>query len=218
MKRWAGADHWNGIYRQRQASGEDLDWKGRWTTPFLPILRASGARRVLDLGCGTGNDVLRLRAAGLDTVGLDFSPQALGQAHAKETDVSYVAADVSSTLPFVRGSFDAVMSNVAIHMFDDRTTRRLFAELRRVVAANGFLLLHVNSLDDRPLRALHHPPDRELEPNFVLEKDGQTMHFFSESYPRELLRDWRSVDLEHIVIPHRDNGEPFKAVWRVVAN
>lgn len=183
----------------------------------MPLLAERGARRVLDLGCGTGNDTLRLGTAGLDAIGLDFSVQALSQAQAKNPAAPWIAADAAVTLPFADGCLDAIMSNVAVHMFDDRTTRRLFAELRRVVPPGGLLLLHVNSLDDRPLRARHHPPDRELEPDFVLENDGQTMHFFSEEYLRTLLADWGSVDLEHIVIPHRETREPFKAVWRVVA-
>jgi hypothetical protein len=43
------------------------------------------------------------------------------------------------------------------------------------------------------------------------------MHFFSESYLRELLRSWRDVELEQVAITNRDTGKPFKRVWRGVA-
>lgn len=213
----AGSRHWNGVYRRRREAGDDLDWEGHWTAPFMPILRDHGTRRILDLGCGTGNDVRRLGRQGLEAVGLDFSCEAVAQARAKDDSAAYLVADMSGALPFADGSLDAVMSNVAVHMFDDATTRGLFAELRRIVSPTGLLLLHVNALEDRPLRAAHHPPDRELESDFVLEQDGQTMHFFSEEYLRELLVDWSFARLDLITIAHRDTGEPFKAVWRVVA-
>jgi hypothetical protein len=40
-------------------------------------------------------------------------------------------------------------------------------------------LFHVNSVEDRPLRARWRPVARELDQDFVLEETGQTMHFFS---------------------------------------
>jgi ubiquinone/menaquinone biosynthesis C-methylase UbiE len=40
-------------------------------------------------------------------------------------------ADIAQRLPFTDEGFDAVMSNVAMHMFPDGVTRALFAEVRR---------------------------------------------------------------------------------------
>lgn len=75
----------------------------------------------------------------------------------------------------------------------------------------------MNALEDRPLRARWRPVVRELEENFVLEEAGQTMHFFSEEYLRELLRGWRRMRLEFVEIDDRVTGKPFKRVWRGVA-
>jgi hypothetical protein len=82
------------------------------------------------------------------------------------------------------------MSNVALHMFDDARTRALFTEVRRIVRPQGLFLFHVNALADRPLRAKRKPPVYELTPNYILEADGQTMHFFSAAYLRQLLTGW----------------------------
>ena len=60
--------------------------------------------------------------------------------------------------------------------------------LQRLVRPAGLFLFHVNALEDRPLRARWQPA-RELEPDYVAEESGQTVHFFSEAYLRELLRD-----------------------------
>jgi SAM-dependent methyltransferase len=120
-------------------------------------------------------------------------------------------------LPFPDGSFDAVMSNVALHMFPDGVTRAVFAEVARVVARGGLFLFHVNAREDRPLRERRRPVARELEPNYVLEQDGQTMHFFSDVYLRDLLQDWHEVRLDRVEIADFRTGEPFKRVWRGVA-
>ena len=69
-----------------------------------------------------------------------------------------------------------------------------------------------------PLRAKRKPPVREVAPNYILEADGQTMHFFSAAYLRELLIGWGEVHLELIEIAARTAGEPFKCVWRGVAH
>jgi len=53
---YAGAEFWDQFFRQRRESGNDLDWGGLWTEPFLVPLREAGVRTVLELGCGTGND------------------------------------------------------------------------------------------------------------------------------------------------------------------
>jgi hypothetical protein len=103
-------------------------------------------------------------------------------------------------------------------MFDDARTRALFTEVRRIVQPQGLFLFHVNALEDRPLRAKRKPPVRELAPNYILEADGQTMHFFSAAYLRELLTGWGEVYLELIEIAARTTGEPFKCVWRGVAH
>src|SRR5574341_1034788 len=208
---YAPATHWDQVFRTRREIGEDLDWGEQWTGVFAPILHAYQVQNVLDLGCGTGNDILRLAQHGYTVVGLDHSREAIHQAATKAASrAALLVADMAAPLPFADASFDAVMSNVAMHMFDDACTRALFAEVRRIVRRGGIFLFHVNALEDRPLRAKRKPPVREIAPNYILEADGQTMHFFSEAYLRELLTGWGTVQLEFVEIRERMTGEPFK--------
>ncbi len=69
----AGADFWDQFFRQRQESGDDLDWAALWTRPFLAPLREAGVRTVLELGCGTGNDAARLPGEGYSVTAVDLS-------------------------------------------------------------------------------------------------------------------------------------------------
>lgn len=215
---YAGAEFWDQFFRQRLESGNDLDWEGLWTEPFLVPLQEAGVRTILELGCGTGNDAARLAAAGYSVTAIDLSGEAVDQARARYGAMArFAVADMTQRLPFPGGSFDAVMSNVAVHMFPDGVTRAVFAEVGRVVRPGGLFLFHVNALEDRPLRE-RSLPARELEPDYVVEESGQTMHFFSEAYLRELLGEWRELQLASVPVPHRETGEPFKHVWRGIAH
>jgi SAM-dependent methyltransferase len=214
----AGAQFWDQFFRQRRESGNDLDWEGLWTRPFLLPLRKARARTILELGCGTGNDAARLAGEGYSVTAIDLSGEAIDQARAKFGSMAgFVVADMTQRLPFPGGGFDAVMSNVALHMFPDSVTHAVFAEVGRLVRPAGLFLFHVNALEDRPLRA-RSLPARELEPDYVAEESGQTMHFFSEAYLRELLAGWRELHLVSVQIPDRRTGEPFKHVWRGIAH
>lgn len=212
---YAGPEYWDEYFRKRRESGEDLDWGGQWTVPFLASLATANARTILELGCGTGNDASRLAREGYAVTAVDVSAEALAQAQEKfGTSISFVVADIAVDLPFRTGRFDAVMSNVALHMFSDVITRPIFAEVARVVRPSGLFLFHVNALEDRSLRAHRRPIARELETDYVLERCGQTMHFFSEQYLRDLLAQWREVHLDLIDIADDESEQPFKRVWR----
>jgi SAM-dependent methyltransferase len=213
----AGAEFWDRSYRQRRESGNDLDWAGFWTRPFLAPLRQAGAHTVLELGCGTGNDAARLADEGYSVTAIDVSAEAISQAQAKwGSRATFLVADMTQRLPFPDGSFDAVMSNVALHMFPDSVTRALFAQVGRLVRPGGLFAFHVNSLEDRPLRA-RNLRAQELEQDYVAEESGQTMHFFSEPYLRELLTGWHQIELTPVTVPHRKTGDPYKHVWRGTA-
>jgi SAM-dependent methyltransferase len=215
---YAGATFWDQYFRELRESGHDLDWGGQWIEPFLVPLREAKARTIVELGCGTGNDAARLAREGYSVTATDLSAEAIGQARARfGSSATFLVADMAMPLPFPDRSFDAVMSNVALHMFPDSVTRSVFAEVGRLVRADGLFLFHVNALEDRPLRARWRPA-RELEQDYVLEQSGQTMRFFSSAYLRELLREWRELHLCPVEIPHNETGEPFKRVWRGIAH
>lgn len=217
MTAYAGAEFWDQFHQQRQESGRDLDWGGLWTQPFLTPMREAGVRTILELGCGTGNDAARLASAGYLVTAIDLSAEAIGRAEARfASAATFMVADMTQRLPFPDGGFDAVMSNVAMHMFPDSVTRVVFAEVGRLVRTRGLFVFHVNALEDRPLRARRQPA-RELEPDYVSEESGQTMHFFSESYLRELLREWHELQLAAVPILDRETGKPYKHVWRGIA-
>jgi len=110
------------------------------------------AGRALDIGCGPGQIVLKLaqRWPGWHFTGVDRSAnmvcQALAardQAAPRATDelaarVNFQVAD-GSNLPFADAGFDLVLCNSVLHHLEEPA--RLFAEIARVAAPGGAILL-----------------------------------------------------------------------------
>ena len=194
-------------------------WKNLWEESFLRALKDNRVDTILDMGCGLGFECARLAELGFTVTGTDISENAIDEAKMQRGNhVSFLVHDMATTQPFEDDHFDAVMSNVAFHMFDDATSRFIISELQRVVKAGGLLLLHVNSTKDKELReALHKPSKEKLADNYYLEKDGQTMHFFSKEYLQDILSEWTIDLLEHVEVCDPGTQIPQKRVWRCIA-
>ena len=87
----------------------------------------------------TGSDAARLADEGYSVTAVDLSGEAIGQAQARFGSLArFLVADMTRRLPFPDGSFDAVMSNVAVHMFPDGVTRVVCTSSPRLTCANSW--------------------------------------------------------------------------------
>jgi ubiquinone/menaquinone biosynthesis C-methylase UbiE len=106
----------------------------------LRAMRSAPGRRVLDIGCGTGQLAFRVKQAfpGACVVGCDFSAGMLQRAAVRSRRVRWVRGD-AGRLPFHDHAFDVIMSTEAFHWFPDQDAA--LAEFFRVLAPGGQLLL-----------------------------------------------------------------------------
>lgn len=117
---------------------EDFYWwfKGRREI-VLSALRGLKPEKVLDIGCGTGANLLLFKGR---VVGLDISFKALTLAKRRKTNAILVQGKAES-LPFKENSFDLVLAlDLLEHLPDDVKGLR---EMYRVLKKGGTLLVTV---------------------------------------------------------------------------
>jgi SAM-dependent methyltransferase len=100
--------------------------------------------RVIDLGCGTGENALYLSKSGLDVVGVDGSPEAIRQARENGTrrgiSMKFDVADVLE-LDDYRESFDTATDSGVFHVFDDDDRPRYQRSVHGALRPGGHLFL-----------------------------------------------------------------------------
>ena len=93
--------------------------------------------RVLDLGCGRGQDAVGYAEMGMDVTAIDISDGQLANAIAHER-VTYVHSSAEK-VPVPSGHFEAVFSDHGA--FDHSPARPLLDEVHRVLKPNGVLAI-----------------------------------------------------------------------------
>ncbi len=104
--------------------------------------------RVLDPGCGTGENTIQLTELGYDVEGIDFSEQAVRQARTKAAERGVAArletADALDLTP--RSRFDTVVDSALFHVFGADDRARYVQSLH--TACRPGALVHVLALSD----------------------------------------------------------------------
>ncbi len=133
MKRWA----WELLYRGRPT------WELGGPDPsLLSALDTFDVRpgRVLDLGCGTGDNAIALAQQGFDVVAIDISDRAISQARAKareaDCSVDFAVGSVVD-LDGVTGPFDLFVDRGCLHSLSGSDDRDALAANMKRLAADG---------------------------------------------------------------------------------
>jgi ubiquinone/menaquinone biosynthesis C-methylase UbiE len=121
--------------------------------PWMPAVmgfESFKGKRLLEVGCGMGTDLLQFARGGALCTGVDLTPRSveISSLHFGLYDMraDFVLGD-GERLPFADASFDVVYSNGVLHHTPD--TARAVRELYRVLRPGGVakvMLYHRNSL------------------------------------------------------------------------
>jgi SAM-dependent methyltransferase len=96
--------------------------------------------RLLDSGCGTGENVLLAAARGAEATGVDISPQAIARARDKAAERGLTARfEVADALRLgqLGMTFDVLIDSGVFHIFDDADRGRYVASLAAVLPPGG---------------------------------------------------------------------------------
>ncbi|MBD0840390.1 class I SAM-dependent methyltransferase [Streptomyces sp. TRM68416] len=135
------------IYDPLDPDRSDLDAYVRMTEEF-------GARRVLDIGCGTGVFALLLAARGIHVVGVDPAQASLDVARAKPGGerVHWIRGD-ATTLPPMRADLATMTANAAQEIQDPQAWRETLRGAYEALRPGGRLVFETR---DPARRAWEH--------------------------------------------------------------
>lgn len=178
-------------YSQMSRSQQGLSGAGEWQQ-LRQLLPDFAGKRVLDLGCGYGWHCIYAAEGGARSVlGTDISQRMLEVAKAKTAapQVEYRLAAMED-LAFPAGSFDVVLSSLALHYVRDFGA--LAAKIAGWLSAGGDFVFSVE-----------HPVfTAEGSQDWYRDGDGKILHFPVDNYYCEGERDALFLG-EHVVKYHR---------------
>jgi len=105
--------------------------------------------RVLELGCGPGNNLALYQAYGWAVCGVDYAAEALADARWNlGPDAALIQADLSQGLPRLDGRFDALLIPNLLCYLRRAEAEAVLRQVRGVLSAKADVFLRTRALDD----------------------------------------------------------------------
>jgi ubiquinone/menaquinone biosynthesis C-methylase UbiE len=186
---------WNDV----EGTQENLRWLGEWVGD-----RPLG--RVLELGCGAGDQALWFASRGYEAVGIDISEQAVEWAREKaasrDLEAEFVRGSVLA-LPFEDASFDYVLDGYCWHCIVGEDREVFLREAARVLRPGGIFTGITMVNDSRYLGEQDYDRERHLQ--FI---DGVAVRYWTRT--EEALADFRAAGLDVVRYEERPADDDRK--------
>jgi SAM-dependent methyltransferase len=112
---------------------------------LLEFTQTHRAGRAIDIGCGTGTNVITLARTGWRVTGVDFAPRAISLAKRK-LRAANVQADLqvadATKLHGISGPFDLAFDLGCFHSIPSSMQPKYLDQLERILALDGFFLMY----------------------------------------------------------------------------
>lgn len=181
-----------------------------WLNKFDDFIKNVDSR-IVDLGCGIGNDTLYLRNMGKEVLSCDFSKMALETLKKAIPDAVTMNFDMTDDFPIAKESTGLVIANLSLHYFDERTTFEILGKIRKILRHNGVLILRVNSINDGNYGA---DSLIEIEHHFYKTLNIKK-RFFDENDIKHFFKYWNIVYCKEERFVTKIYEVP-KSVWEIV--
>lgn len=133
---------WNGIFKEQ---GYYFLKPHEFMPKIARLLKKEKAGRILDLGCGSGCNLVYLAGKGFDMHGTDISSEGLKLSkewlRVKNLRAKLKKASFYRRFPFRKNFFDAVVSVAAIYHGRKKQIKFCIDEIERVLSPKGIIFL-----------------------------------------------------------------------------
>lgn len=146
--------------------------------------RMSPNSRLLEIGCGAGDDAAFLAQKGHQVTAIDVSEPLIeiaAQRYADLENLDLRVADITQPLNVGGQTIDGVYARLSLQYFDHKTTLSIFGEINWVLRPGGQFFFACRSTQD-PL----YGKGIEVEQDVYALRD-HVRHFFTPDYATELL-------------------------------
>lgn len=215
---------WQGIYQQgRHLNRYPWDVVVSFVYRHAPKDRDRSEIRILEVGCGAGNNLWFASREGFDVTGVDASDAVIEVARRRfrEEGLSgdFRVADFTS-LPLESNNFDLVIDRAAITNCGFITGAQAINEVRRVLNPGGFFLFNPYAVGDSSQKTGRPGPDGVV---LDISEEGLAgvgqICFYSEDDIRRAFADgWRLVSMQQMVMTDKlKDRDTLQSDWRVIA-
>ncbi len=182
-----------------------------WLQRWLPlVIQHAQSRKVLEIGCGCGDDTAVLVDAGLSVCAFDLCEGSVATTRLRVPTATVECRNLLEPFPVEEHGAGVVVASLTLHYFPWHQTIELMERVRRTLMPGGIFLCRLNSTDDWNFGASGHPV---IEENYFL-VDGQPKRFFDERNLQELFAaGWQTLSREHRVSQKYSRK---KALWELV--
>jgi SAM-dependent methyltransferase len=156
-------------YRRRPSyyAPDSVQMDGRFTAFLISASGLTRQDRVLEIACGTGLATMAFAERCQAAVGLEIRADAM--AHARKTAVDRAITNASfvtgelERMPLADGAFTGALSRFSFHHFAN--PERIFAEMARVVAKDGWMVVSdMTASEDAEEANFHNRLERLCDP------------------------------------------------------
>jgi len=136
---------WNKIFKQR---GKFFTKPQEDLPRIVKLFKKKNARKILDLGCGSGRHTVYLAKHGFKVWGIDIAPEGIkitkGWLKKEKLKANLKVGNVYKKLPYPDHFFDALISTQTLHHNRIGNIRKLIKEIEKVLKMNGLIFITVN--------------------------------------------------------------------------
>jgi SAM-dependent methyltransferase len=216
------------IWREKYAQGHVVRCPYDIVFSFIyrnaPKSKKRSEIKILEVGCGPGNNIWFAASEGFSMTGLDASPEAIEYAKNRilmaGLKADLIVGDFTD-LPFPERTFDLVIDRAALTHCGLHQAKKAVLEIRRVLVSGGKFFFNTYSSFHTTAKS-----GRKIEDNLTVETTrgaiagwGQVCFYTREQMHSLFPPPWKIVSLKHLVITETwGETEDVHAEWRAIVS